>query len=80
MDLIFLEEKHRTMSDYSLIDNFGDLNNLLPSTDSDEEKGNHSLRYIKGGISEGLLESMMGQTFDFDDTFLTETMFIPIWR
>lgn len=56
-----------------MIDNLGDLNNLLPSTDSDEEKGNHSLRYIKGGISEGLLESMMGQTFDFDDTFLTET-------
>lgn len=68
------------MSDLSLIDNLRDLFNLLSNKDSDIETGDYSLRYMGGDINNGLLESMMGQTFDFDDTFLTETMFIPIWR
>lgn len=76
MDLVnFLEEKHSTKSDFSLIDNLRDLTNLVYNTDvySDIEKGGFSARYRKGGISYGLLESMMGQTFDIDDITVTET-------
>ncbi|XP_065925876.1 uncharacterized protein [Magallana gigas] len=70
--LKFLEEKHNTMSDYSLIDNLRDLTNLVSNTDSEKEKGDFSLRYKIGHIREGSLESMMGQTFDFDDINVTE--------
>ncbi|XP_065925025.1 E3 ubiquitin-protein ligase TRIM71-like [Magallana gigas] len=74
MDLVkFLEEKHSTMSDYSLIENLRDLSNLLLNRDCDLEKGEHSVKYRKGDINEGLLESMMGQTFDLDDFNVTET-------
>nr|XP_034318344.1 uncharacterized protein LOC117686753 [Crassostrea gigas] len=72
-DLIkFLEEKHNTMSDYSLIDNLRDLTNLVSNTDSDKEKGDHSLRYKIGDTREGLLEAIMGQTFDLNDINVTE--------
>ncbi|XP_065925641.1 uncharacterized protein [Magallana gigas] len=74
MDLVkFLEEKNNTMSDHSLIDNLRDLSNLLSNRDCDLEKGDHSVKYRKGDISEGLLESMMGQTFDLDDFTVNET-------
>ncbi|XP_065928726.1 tripartite motif-containing protein 2-like [Magallana gigas] len=73
-DLVeFLEDKHGTMSDYSLIDNLRDLTNLVSNTDSDIERGDHSVRYRGGDISEGSLESIMGQTFDLDDFSVTET-------
>ncbi|XP_065926466.1 uncharacterized protein [Magallana gigas] len=70
--LKFLEEKHNTMSNYSLIDNLRDLTNLVSNTDSYIEEGDLSLRYKIGDISKGSLESMMGQTFDFDDINVTE--------
>nr|XP_034309489.1 uncharacterized protein LOC117683771 [Crassostrea gigas] len=67
-DLVeFLEDKHGTMSDYSLIDNLRDLTNLVSNTDIDIERGDHSVRYRRGDISEGSLDSIMGQTFDLDD-------------
>ncbi|XP_052683464.1 uncharacterized protein LOC128163835 [Crassostrea angulata] len=69
----FLEDKHGTMSDYSLIDNLRDLTNLVSNTDSDIERGDHSVRYRGGDISEGSLDSIMGQTFDLDDFRVTET-------
>ncbi|XP_052683071.1 uncharacterized protein LOC128163495 [Crassostrea angulata] len=69
----FLEDKHGTMSDYSLIDNLRDLTNLVSNTDSDIERGGHSVRYRGGDISEGSLDSIMGQTFDLDDISVTET-------
>uniref|UniRef100_A0A8W8MGT2 B box-type domain-containing protein n=1 Tax=Magallana gigas TaxID=29159 RepID=A0A8W8MGT2_MAGGI len=73
-DLVkFLEDKHGTMSDYSLIANLRDLINLVSDTDSDMEKGGYSVSYRRGDISEGSLESMMGQTFDLDDISVTET-------
>uniref|UniRef100_A0A8W8M5C0 B box-type domain-containing protein n=3 Tax=Magallana gigas TaxID=29159 RepID=A0A8W8M5C0_MAGGI len=73
-DLVeFLEDKHGTMSDYSLIDNLRDLTNLVSNTDSDIERGDHSVRYRGGDISEGSLDSIMGQTFDLDDFRVTET-------
>uniref|UniRef100_A0A8W8MDG1 B box-type domain-containing protein n=1 Tax=Magallana gigas TaxID=29159 RepID=A0A8W8MDG1_MAGGI len=73
-DLVeFLEDKHGTMSDYSLIDNLRDLTNLVSNTDSDIERGDHSVRYRRGDISEGSLDSIMGQTFDLDDFSVTET-------
>ncbi|XP_065924427.1 uncharacterized protein [Magallana gigas] len=74
MDLVkFLEEKHGTMSDYSLIENLRDLTSLVSNTDIDIEKGDHSVRYRRGDISEGLLESMMGQTFNLDEITVNET-------
>uniref|UniRef100_K1P1S7 Uncharacterized protein n=1 Tax=Magallana gigas TaxID=29159 RepID=K1P1S7_MAGGI len=69
----FLEDKHGTMSDYSLIDNLRDLTNLVSNTDSDIERGDHSVRYRGGDISEGSLDSIMGHTFDLDDFSVTET-------
>uniref|UniRef100_K1PPR6 Uncharacterized protein n=1 Tax=Magallana gigas TaxID=29159 RepID=K1PPR6_MAGGI len=73
-DLVeFLEDKHGTMSDYSLIDNLRDLTNLVSNTDSDIERGDHSVRYRRGDICEGSLDSIMGQTFDLDDFSVTET-------
>uniref|UniRef100_K1R4R3 Uncharacterized protein n=1 Tax=Magallana gigas TaxID=29159 RepID=K1R4R3_MAGGI len=74
MELVkFLEKKNNTMSDYSLIENIRDLSNLLSNKDCDLEKGDYSVRFRRGDISEGLLESMMGQTFDLDDFTVTET-------
>ncbi|XP_052706609.1 uncharacterized protein LOC128182045 [Crassostrea angulata] len=74
MDLVkFLEENNNTMSDHSLIENLRDLSNLLSNRDCDLDKGDHSVRYRGGGISEGLLVSMMGQTIDLDDFTVTET-------
>uniref|UniRef100_A0A8W8IYZ2 B box-type domain-containing protein n=1 Tax=Magallana gigas TaxID=29159 RepID=A0A8W8IYZ2_MAGGI len=74
MDLVkFLEEDNSTMSDYSLIDNIRNLSNLLSNRDFYLEKGDYSERYKSGDISEGLLESMMGQTFDLDDFIVIET-------
>lgn len=74
MDLVqFLEEQHNNMSEYSLIDNLRDLTNLLSIKDNDFEKGNLSVRYRKGDIREGSLESMMGQCFDFNDIVVSET-------
>ncbi|XP_052681368.1 uncharacterized protein LOC128162234 [Crassostrea angulata] len=73
-DLVeFLEDKHGTMSDYSLIDNLRDLSNLVSNTDSDIERGDHSVRYRGGYISEGSLDSLMGQTFDLADISVTDT-------
>lgn len=69
----FLEEKNSTMSDYSLIDNLKDLSNLLSNRDCDLEKGDHSVIYRGEDISEGLLVSMMGQTFDLDGYTASET-------
>lgn len=71
----FVEEKHSTMSDYSLLDNLRDFPKLMPDEDSDigRAKGDYSIRYGSGVISEELLESMMGQTFDLDDICYTET-------
>lgn len=69
----FLEEKHSTMSGYSLIDNLRDLSNLMSDRNSDMEQGNHSVRYRKSDISEELLESLMGKMFDLDDIIITET-------
>eukprot|EP00105_Crassostrea_gigas_P045013 XP_019929161.1 PREDICTED: uncharacterized protein LOC109620696 [Crassostrea gigas] len=74
LDLVkFLEEKHSTMSDYSLIDNLRDLINFVANADSDIEKGDYSMRYRGGVISEESLESIIGQTFDLDDISVTET-------
>lgn len=74
MDLVqFLEEQHNNMSEYSLIDNLRDLTNLLSIKDNDFEKGNLSVRYRKGDIREGSLESMMGQCFDLNDIVVSET-------
>ncbi|XP_052703772.1 uncharacterized protein LOC128180031 [Crassostrea angulata] len=74
MDLVkFLEEKHGTMSDYNLIENLRDLTSLVSNTDIDIEKGDHSVRYRRGDISEGLLESMMGQTLNLDEITVNET-------
>lgn len=70
-----MEEKHSTMSDYSLLDNLRDFPKLMPDEDSDKgrAKGDYSIRYGSGVISEELLESMIGQTFDLDDICYTET-------
>lgn len=73
-DLVkFLEEKHSTMSDYSLIDNLRDLTSLVSNKDSDLEWGKYAVRYRRGNINEGSIQSMMGHTFDLDNITVTET-------
>lgn len=44
----FLEDKHSTMSDSSLIDNLRDLRRLVSKTNNDVDKGNQSVRYRRG--------------------------------
>lgn len=70
----FLEQKHSTMSDYSLLDNLRDFPKLMPDIDCDigREKDDYSIRYSSWDISEELLQSIMGQTFDLDDICFTE--------
>lgn len=71
-DLVkFLDEKHSTMSDF--IENLRDLTNLVSNTDSDRKGGGHSVRYKRGDISKGFLESILGETFDLDVITVTCT-------
>lgn len=73
-DLVkFRDEKHSTMSDYNFIGHLRDLTYLASNTDSDIEKGDHSVRYKKGNISKGFQESMLGETFDLDNITVTCT-------
>lgn len=53
----FLEQKHSTMSDYSLLDNLRDFPKLMPDIDCDigREKDDYSIRYGSWDISEELL-------------------------
>lgn len=62
------------MSDYSLLDNLRDFPKLMPDIDCDigREKDDYSIRYGSWDISEELLQSIMGQTFDLDDICFTE--------
>lgn len=62
----FLEERHSTMSDFSLMDNLRNLASLTLIRDCNIQRGGHLLRYREGIINEGSLESLMGQTFDLD--------------
>lgn len=74
MDLVkFLEENHKTMSDNSLIDNLRDLFNLVFNTNSYIKNWDHTVRYGEGGIRNGLLKSILGQTFDLDGKTIRET-------
>lgn len=65
--LKFVEEKYRTMSEYSLIDNLRDLVKLVSNTNNDKEKTIFAARYKEGQINETLLKSMMGQISDLED-------------
>lgn len=69
----FLEENHNIKSDHSLIDNLRALINLVLNTGGDIEKGDNSVKYRKGGVCDGLLESIIGHVFDFEDIAVTET-------
>lgn len=62
------------MSDYSLLDNLRDFPKLMPDIDCDigREKDDYSIRYGSWDISEELLQSIMGQTFDLGDICFTE--------
>lgn len=74
MDLLkFLEENHKKMSDFSLIDNIRDMKNLLANKISDIPKGNYSIKYKKGDINEKILELVMGKTYTDEDDLITET-------
>lgn len=55
--MTFLEQKHSTMSDYSLLDNLRDFPKLMPDIDGDIglEKDDYSIRYGSWDISEELL-------------------------
>ncbi|XP_062616449.1 uncharacterized protein LOC134278149 [Saccostrea cucullata] len=69
----FMEENHSTMSDYSFIDNHRELRKMLSGLDVDMKDCKHSVRYIKGEISDFVLKNMIGNTLDLDDISLTET-------
>uniref|UniRef100_K1RF12 Uncharacterized protein n=1 Tax=Magallana gigas TaxID=29159 RepID=K1RF12_MAGGI len=73
MDVVeFLEEKHSTMSDFSLIDNLRDLKTLLSIRDSANMIFGYPLRYKQNSIREELLESMMGEVVDLNEITVTE--------
>lgn len=43
------------------------------NTGGDIEKGDNSVKYRKGDVCDGLLESIIGHVFDFEDIAVTET-------
>ncbi|XP_065926117.1 E3 ubiquitin-protein ligase TRIM38-like [Magallana gigas] len=74
MDVVdFIEEKHSTMSDYSLIDNLRDLTNLLSNRDRGITILGYPLRYEENLIKEDLLKLMMGDIVDLNDITVIES-------
>lgn len=69
----FLEEKYRTMSDYSLIDNLRDGKNLISNNEIDMQNKDFSARYKQGRFNDRLLESIVGHVFDLNDINVTMT-------
>lgn len=83
----FLEEKHSTMSDFSLIDNIKDLKNLLFNRNCGIRIFGYPLRYQEKSIKEELLESFTGEMFDLDDisvierdSFYIGNKLIDVWK
>lgn len=62
-----LEEIHGTISDIVLIDNLRDLKRLMPIRERDVQNRVHSVQYRKWEIGEGLLDSVMGRTYNLDN-------------
>lgn len=74
MDVVeFMEEKHSTISDFSLIDNLRDLTNLLSNRYSGIRILGYPLRYEEKLIEEKLLKSMMGEIVDLNDIAVIES-------
>lgn len=74
MDVVeFMEEKHSTMSDFSLIDNLRDLTNLLSNRDRGIRILGYPLRYEENLIKEDLLKLMMGDIVDLNDITVIES-------
>ncbi|XP_062568695.1 uncharacterized protein LOC134230852 [Saccostrea cucullata] len=69
----FMEENSSTMSDYGFMDSHRELTKMLSDQDVDIKDCKHSVRYVKGEISDEVLVKMIGKTLDFDDISLTET-------
>lgn len=73
MDLLkFLDENYKNMSDFSLIDNIRDMDNLLANKISDIPEGKYSMKYKKGDINKKVLELVMGKTYTDEDDLITE--------
>ncbi|XP_062576262.1 uncharacterized protein LOC134238164 [Saccostrea cucullata] len=70
----YFTKNNNSMSDYSLIDNHRELTRFLGDISSFDKKNyKYSMKYRKGEITHGFLDSMIGKTFDFDDIVLAET-------
>ncbi|XP_062582640.1 uncharacterized protein LOC134244378 [Saccostrea cucullata] len=69
----FMEDNNRTMSDYSFIDNHRELTEKLTGQDGNFNNFNYSLRYVKGEISDEVMENMIGKIQDLNNITLIET-------
>ncbi|XP_062577199.1 uncharacterized protein LOC134239062 [Saccostrea cucullata] len=68
----FMEDNNSTMSDYGVIDNYMELTQMLSDQDANFNNFNSPLRYVKGEISDEMMENMVGKTLDLFDINLTE--------
>ncbi|XP_062606929.1 uncharacterized protein LOC134268701 [Saccostrea cucullata] len=69
----FMEDNNSTMSDYGFLDNHMELSKKLSGQDVNFNNFNYSLRYVKGKISDEMMENMIGKTHDLNNISLTET-------
>ncbi|XP_062608664.1 uncharacterized protein LOC134270464 [Saccostrea cucullata] len=67
----FMEVNNSTMSDYSLIDNHRELTKMLSELEVHMTNCEHSVRFTRGEIKDDFLNSMVGKTWDLDDTDVT---------
>ncbi|XP_062602837.1 uncharacterized protein LOC134264560 [Saccostrea cucullata] len=67
----FMEENNKTISDYSLIDNYRELAKLLSKLEIQMTNCEYSVRFTRGKINDDLLESFVGKTLDFDNICVT---------
>ncbi|XP_062575303.1 uncharacterized protein LOC134237215 [Saccostrea cucullata] len=67
----FMEENNSTMSDYSFIDNYRELTKMLSELEFHTKNCKHSVRFSRGEINVGLLESLLGKTWDIDNIDVT---------
>ncbi|XP_061177733.1 uncharacterized protein LOC133186514 [Saccostrea echinata] len=69
----FMEGNTSFMSDYVLIDNHRELKRLMADLDVKVRNCEYSARYLRGEISDDVIESIIGHTLDLNDIIATET-------
>ncbi|XP_062622260.1 uncharacterized protein LOC134283799 [Saccostrea cucullata] len=66
-----MEENNSTMSDYIMINNYRESKKMLSELEVHMTNYRHSVRFTRGEINDDLLNSVVGKTWDLDDTGVT---------